>query len=158
MSLVPSTWKKQAWLTKAWKLCQRTEGLQTDQGKILYVIWRHGYRQIYRSRHSTCKIIRRATTGWQQLTTIFQTWLQQRSGWKSDEVWYYRSEWNNNITEKLSEGALQFLERHGVKEENILVRRVPEVLNWPSGPKTAGRKSNNRECCHQYWVVWSKEK
>ncbi len=35
------------------------------------------------------------------------------------------AEWNRNITEKLLEGACNTLEKHGVKPENIIVRRVP---------------------------------
>ncbi|MDH6303968.1 6,7-dimethyl-8-ribityllumazine synthase [Parabacteroides sp. PF5-5] len=35
------------------------------------------------------------------------------------------SEWNKNITEKLLEGACNTLEKHGVKQENIIVKRVP---------------------------------
>ncbi len=35
------------------------------------------------------------------------------------------SEWNKQITEKLLEGACNTLERHGVKAENIVVKRVP---------------------------------
>jgi 6,7-dimethyl-8-ribityllumazine synthase len=45
------------------------------------------------------------------------------------------SEWNNNITEKLLEGACNSLERHGVKEENILVRRVPGSFELTFGAK-----------------------
>ncbi|MBR5296669.1 MAG: 6,7-dimethyl-8-ribityllumazine synthase, partial [Parabacteroides sp.] len=35
------------------------------------------------------------------------------------------AEWNKNITEKLLEGACNTLERHGVKAEDIYVKRVP---------------------------------
>ena len=35
------------------------------------------------------------------------------------------SEWNNSITEKLLEGACNTLEKHGVKSENIIIKRVP---------------------------------
>lgn len=35
------------------------------------------------------------------------------------------SEWNFNITGALLQGALDTLKRHGVKEENILVKTVP---------------------------------
>ena len=35
------------------------------------------------------------------------------------------AEWNKHITEKLLEGACNTLEKHGVKPENIYVKRVP---------------------------------
>lgn len=35
------------------------------------------------------------------------------------------SEWNSNITDKLLEGALETLKKHGVKPESILVKTVP---------------------------------
>lgn len=35
------------------------------------------------------------------------------------------SEWNYNITGKLQEGAIATLKKHGVKEENILLKTVP---------------------------------
>ncbi len=35
------------------------------------------------------------------------------------------AEWNKHITEKLLEGACNTLEKHGVKPENIIVKRVP---------------------------------
>ena len=35
------------------------------------------------------------------------------------------AEWNKHITEKLLEGACNTLEKHGVKAENIYVKRVP---------------------------------
>lgn len=35
------------------------------------------------------------------------------------------SEWNQNITGALLEGAINTLKKHGVKEENILVKTVP---------------------------------
>lgn len=37
-------------------------------------------------------------------------------------VW---SEWNNEITHALKEGALQFLLKHGAKQENIHIQTVP---------------------------------
>lgn len=43
------------------------------------------------------------------------------------------AEWNSNITEKLLEGACNTLERHGVKESNILVRRVPGTFELTFG-------------------------
>lgn len=35
------------------------------------------------------------------------------------------AEWNRHITEKLLEGACNTLEKHGIKPENIIVKRVP---------------------------------
>lgn len=46
------------------------------------------------------------------------------------------SEWNNNITEKLLEGACNTLEKHGVKPENISVKRVPGSFELTFGAKT----------------------
>lgn len=34
-------------------------------------------------------------------------------------------EWNNHITDRLLQGALETLQEHGVKEQNITIRRVP---------------------------------
>lgn len=35
------------------------------------------------------------------------------------------TEWNNHITDKLLDGAVQELTENGVNESNILVKRVP---------------------------------
>lgn len=35
------------------------------------------------------------------------------------------SEWNSNITGKLLEGTVATLQKHGAKEENLLVKTVP---------------------------------
>ncbi len=45
------------------------------------------------------------------------------------------AEWNRAITEKLLEGACNTLERHGVKVENILVKRVPGSFELTFGAK-----------------------
>jgi len=45
------------------------------------------------------------------------------------------AEWNKHITEKLLEGACNTLERHGVKPENIIVRRVPGSFELIYGAK-----------------------
>ncbi len=45
------------------------------------------------------------------------------------------SEWNNAITEKLLEGACNTLERHGVKPENIIVKRVPGSFELTYGAR-----------------------
>lgn len=43
------------------------------------------------------------------------------------------AEWNPQITEKLLEGAVNTLERHGAKPENILVSRVPGTFELTFG-------------------------
>ena len=45
------------------------------------------------------------------------------------------AEWNRNITEKLLEGACNTLERHGVKPQNIIVKRVPGSFELTFGAK-----------------------
>ena len=45
------------------------------------------------------------------------------------------AEWNRNITEKLLEGACNTLERHGVKPQNIVVKRVPGSFELTFGAK-----------------------
>ena len=45
------------------------------------------------------------------------------------------SEWNTNITEALLEGACNTLERHGTKQENIHIVRVPGSFELTFGAK-----------------------
>lgn len=45
------------------------------------------------------------------------------------------AEWNKNITEKLLVGAINTLEKHGVKSENIIVGRVPGSFELTFGAK-----------------------
>lgn len=45
------------------------------------------------------------------------------------------AEWNKHITERLLEGACNTLEKHGVKPENIHVRRVPGSFELTFGAK-----------------------
>lgn len=45
------------------------------------------------------------------------------------------AEWNKPITESLLEGAVNTLEKHGVKEENITVCRVPGSFELTFGAK-----------------------
>lgn len=45
------------------------------------------------------------------------------------------SEWNQNITEKLLEGACNTLERHGASEKNICVERVPGSFELTYGAR-----------------------
>ena len=48
------------------------------------------------------------------------------------------AEWNKHITEALLEGACNTLERHGVKPENIVVKRVPGSFELTFGAKLMG--------------------
>ena len=43
------------------------------------------------------------------------------------------SEWNNEITDVLAQGAVDTLLKHGVKEEDILVERVPGTFELSIG-------------------------
>lgn len=43
------------------------------------------------------------------------------------------AEWNFEITTALAEGAIKTLKKHGVKEENILVKYVPGTFELPLG-------------------------
>lgn len=52
------------------------------------------------------------------------------------------SEWNKSITEKLLEGACNTLEKHGVKTQNIIVKRVPGSFELTYG---ARKLAENRE-------------
>jgi 6,7-dimethyl-8-ribityllumazine synthase len=45
------------------------------------------------------------------------------------------SEWNENITEKLLEGAYHTLQKHGVKAENIIVGHVPGSFELTFGAR-----------------------
>ena len=45
------------------------------------------------------------------------------------------AEWNKNITERLLEGACNTLEKHGVKMQNIIVRRVAGSFELTFGAK-----------------------
>ena len=45
------------------------------------------------------------------------------------------AEWHKNITENLVEGAGNTLEKHGVKSENIIVKRVPGSFELTSGAR-----------------------
>ena len=43
------------------------------------------------------------------------------------------SEWNFKITSALAKGAVETLKRHGVQDENILVKYVPGTFELPLG-------------------------
>lgn len=43
------------------------------------------------------------------------------------------SEWNGHITSKLYEGALETLQKAGVKEENIILYQIPGAFELPLG-------------------------
>ena len=45
------------------------------------------------------------------------------------------AEWNSNITEPLLKGALDTLERHGVRADNIIVSRVPGTFELTFGAR-----------------------
>ncbi len=45
------------------------------------------------------------------------------------------AEWNKTITEKLLEGACNTLEKHGVREKNIVIGRVPGSVELVFGAK-----------------------
>ena len=45
------------------------------------------------------------------------------------------SEWNDDVTSKLLEGALEAIKENGVKEENIHVHTVPGAFELPLGAK-----------------------
>lgn len=45
------------------------------------------------------------------------------------------AEWNPNVTEALLEGAVNTLEKHGAKAENILVTRVPGTFELTFGAR-----------------------
>jgi len=45
------------------------------------------------------------------------------------------AEWNRVITEKLLEGACNTLEKHGVKAENIFIKRVPGSFELTYGAR-----------------------
>ncbi|MDO5571093.1 MAG: 6,7-dimethyl-8-ribityllumazine synthase [Bacteroidales bacterium] len=45
------------------------------------------------------------------------------------------SEWNSKITEALLKGAVDTLEKHGVKEENIVIGRVPGTFELTFGAR-----------------------
>lgn len=48
--------------------------------------------------------------------------IPNAAGYKFAIVW---SEWNHEITHALKEGAYNFLLKHGVKKEHIIIRTVP---------------------------------
>ena len=51
------------------------------------------------------------------------------------------SEWNEEITVSLLEGALTTLKKHGVKEENIKVQTVPGSFELPYGARVVAEQS-----------------
>ena len=52
------------------------------------------------------------------------------------------AEWNKHITEALLEGACNTLERHGVKPENINIKRVPGSFELTYGAKLMAENSD----------------
>ena len=51
------------------------------------------------------------------------------------------SEWNEEITASLLEGALNTLKKHGVREENIKVQTVPGSFELPFGARVVAEQS-----------------
>ncbi len=43
------------------------------------------------------------------------------------------SEWNHEITESLASGALNILKKHGVRDQDVTIVRVPGSFELPSG-------------------------
>ncbi|MCB0401192.1 MAG: 6,7-dimethyl-8-ribityllumazine synthase [Flavobacteriales bacterium] len=52
------------------------------------------------------------------------------------------SEWNENITKGLLEGAYSTLVKHGAREDNIMVQFVPGAFELPLGAQTLFEKKN----------------
>lgn len=52
------------------------------------------------------------------------------------------AEWNREITEKLAEGAIKTLQKHGVSEENILVKYVPGSFELSLGAQYFAEYTN----------------
>jgi 6,7-dimethyl-8-ribityllumazine synthase len=52
------------------------------------------------------------------------------------------SEWNQDITSGLLDGAYTTLEGHGVKKDNIIVKSVPGTFELPLGAQTMFEKTN----------------
>ena len=53
------------------------------------------------------------------------------------------SEWNNEITEKLLEGVLNTLRKHGAKDDNIRVIHVPGSFELTAGARFLAEKKDN---------------
>jgi 6,7-dimethyl-8-ribityllumazine synthase len=52
------------------------------------------------------------------------------------------SEWNESITSALLEGALDTLQQHGVKRENIHIRSVPGSFELPYGARMVAEQNS----------------
>ena len=50
------------------------------------------------------------------------------------------AEWNKDITEALLKGAVDTLQRHGVKDDNITLVRVPGTFELPYAARILGEK------------------
>ena len=50
------------------------------------------------------------------------------------------AEWNKDITEALLKGAIETLQRHGVKDENIELVRVPGTFELPFAARMLGER------------------
>lgn len=69
-------------------------------------------------------------TAYQNLSAYDPTTVPDASAMKIGIV---VAEWNSNITEPLLKGAIDTLERHGVKESNIMISRVPGTFELTFG-------------------------
>lgn len=52
------------------------------------------------------------------------------------------AEWNPEVTDAMLEGAVETLRSHGVKEDNILVRRVPGTYELSYAADTLARRND----------------
>ena len=52
------------------------------------------------------------------------------------------SEWNEAITSKLLDGALQTFKEHGVHDDNLLIKSVPGAFELPLGAQSMIQKNN----------------
>ena len=68
------------------------------------------------------------------------------------------AEWNKHITEKLLEGACNTLEKHGVKAENIYVKRVPGSFELTFGAKRMAETKNGFTPLKDNLEIWINKK
>jgi 6,7-dimethyl-8-ribityllumazine synthase len=52
------------------------------------------------------------------------------------------AEWNEDITEALAKGAIETLQKHGVKEENIIKRHVPGSYELSFGAQVMAQRED----------------
>jgi 6,7-dimethyl-8-ribityllumazine synthase len=71
-------------------------------------------------------------TAYQNLSSYDPTSVPDASEMK---VGIVVSEWNSKITDALLKGSIDTLEKHGVKEENIFIARVPGTFELTFGAR-----------------------